>query len=190
MHTLDIGARVKELRKKQNITLSTLAEQTGLSVGFLSKLEHDQTSPTIANLHKICEALHLTLNDILSEDEPDDRMLVVRKDERPELFLSEDGKLQYASITRGSTLLQATAIRVEPDAVYPLMPHTHDELGIVVSGMLEMVVDGKPIQLQAGDTIYLRAGTMHSLQCRSEQPCESYWVKIAATAEFVPVNRI
>lgn len=190
MHTLDIGARVKELRKKQNITLSTLAEQTGLSVGFLSKLEHDQTSPTIANLHKICEALHLTLNDILSEDEPDDRVLIVRRDERPELFLSEDGKLQYASITRGSTLLQATAIRVEPDAVYPLMPHTHDELGIVVSGVLEMMVDGRPVQLQAGDTIYLRAGTMHSLRCCSAQPCESYWVKIAATVEFVPVNRI
>ena len=174
-----IGERIKVLRKEKKITLATMADQTGLSIGFLSKLEHDQTSPTIANLHKICEVLGLTLNDVLSNDIPHQKVAVVRASERQLVFESEDRDLQYTAVTEGDTILKTTAITLKPGKTYPSMPHSHDELGIVVSGILEVVADGQNYLLQAGDSIYIRAETMHSIRCASAEPCVSYWTKTA-----------
>lgn len=52
-----IGTRIKEQRRKLSLTLSDMSAYTGLSNGHLSNIERNQTSPTLANLKRICEAL-------------------------------------------------------------------------------------------------------------------------------------
>ena len=75
-------------------------KRTGLSLGYLSKLENDLTSPTIAHLHKICEALGLTINDILAEPEEHTSVAVVHRAERKPLFQQNRGGLQFEALTR------------------------------------------------------------------------------------------
>ena len=78
---MKIGVRIRALRKARGITLTEMAEKTELSTGYLSKLENDQTSPTLVHLQKLCTAMDITLNDILSPEEPSGGNLpVVRKD--------------------------------------------------------------------------------------------------------------
>lgn len=180
---LDLGSRVRALRKSQHVTLSALAEQTGLSLGYLSKLENDLTSPTIAHLHKICEALGLTINDILAEPEEHTSVVVVHRAERKPLFQQNRGGLQFEALTKGHTILQASAMTIQDDTTYDSQPHTHDELGIVSEGEMELLAGGCTYRLAAGDSVYIHAGTMHSCRKRSAEPCVSYWIKVAAAAE-------
>ena len=45
---MKIGAKVKELRVQKGLTQEELADRTELSKGFISQLERDLTSPSIA----------------------------------------------------------------------------------------------------------------------------------------------
>ena len=66
---MDIGAKIKRLRLSNQLTLEELANRSELTKGFLSQLERDLTSPSIATLENILEALGTNLKDFFSEDE-------------------------------------------------------------------------------------------------------------------------
>ena len=103
----NIGTKVKEMRKKHGLTLTELSEKTELSVGFLSNLERGQTSPTISALHTVCNALDITLNDIISDiddeatvsDTEVHGVSMIRHDERLPLFDQDNGNLHYDAMT-------------------------------------------------------------------------------------------
>lgn len=177
---IDLGTRIRCLRKERGVTLAVMAETTGLSLGYLSKLENDLTSPTIAHLHKICEALGLTINDILLDEPEEKNVTVVRAEDRTPLFQQGDG-LQFHSLTKGHTILQGSAMTICSDELYSSEPHTHDELGIVADGVLELLIDEQIYRLLPGDTIYIRAGTMHQCRRGSSEVCTSYWIKTASS---------
>ena len=61
-----VGNRIKDIRKKKSLTITELAKYTDLSVGYLSNIERNQTSPTLRNLSTICSALNISLRDIIT----------------------------------------------------------------------------------------------------------------------------
>ena len=84
MHDQAIGNMIKLCRRKKQITLQVLSEQTGLSVSYLSTLERGLSSPTIANLNLICEALGITMADLILK--LDEKKPVVYKNDRQIIF--------------------------------------------------------------------------------------------------------
>lgn len=196
---MGIGQQLKALRKAKNITLSEVSDKTELSVGFLSNLERDQTSPTIDVLHKICNVLNITLNDVLNLDgnqsknddvekftSPEEN--IVRVDDRRLLFQENDGGLSYSSMTKGKTDFKVSVMTISKDELYTFSKHDHDELGIVVSGSMEMQIEGKSHFLYPGDSIYIKANTMHAGKKFSEEPCTSYWIKLSTELNDVKKN--
>lgn len=190
---MGIGKQLKNIRKDKDITLSEIAEKTELSVGFLSNLERDQTSPTIDVLHKICNVLNITINDVLAPDvkkqNPDEAETdsslnpeenIVRYDDRKLLFQEKDGSLSYSSMTKGNTDFKVSAMTLKGDQLFTFSKHDHDELGIIISGSMEMKIEEKSFFLYPGDTIYIKAGTLHAGKKTSEEPCVSNWVKLSA----------
>lgn len=91
MHDQAIGNMIKLCRRKKQITLQVLSEQTGLSVSYLSTLERGLSSPTIANLNLICEALGITMAD-----------LILKLDEKSPSYIKTTGK--------SSSLIPATVM--------------------------------------------------------------------------------
>ncbi|MBR6677758.1 MAG: helix-turn-helix transcriptional regulator, partial [Oscillospiraceae bacterium] len=65
---MDIGKSIKKLRLQKELTLEELASRCELSKGFLSQLERDLTSPSIATLEDILEALGTNLAEFFSGD--------------------------------------------------------------------------------------------------------------------------
>ncbi len=61
-----IGRQVRELRKRQRMTGSDLAQQTGLSVGMLSKIENGVISPSLTTLQALANALRVPLVQLFS----------------------------------------------------------------------------------------------------------------------------
>lgn len=190
---MGIGEQLKVLRKSKSITLTEVSEKIDLSVGFLSNLERDLTSPTIDVLHKICNVLNITINDILQPDSSEEthtavtdgssvkpETFVVRGDDRKLLFQENDTKLTYFSMTKGHTDVKVSAMRITGNELYKFDKHDHDELGIVISGSLEIQLEGKSIYLYPGDTIYIKAGYVHAGRKASDEECLSYWIKLSS----------
>jgi transcriptional regulator with XRE-family HTH domain len=76
----NLGERIRALRTEQGMTLPTLAEQSGLSKGLLSKLENNEESnPSLGTLHKIVKALNATLSDILETEKAQLKKIVPEK---------------------------------------------------------------------------------------------------------------
>ena len=57
-----IGAEIRRLRKRQDMTMAALAESAGLSQGMLSKIETGQTSPSLATLSALADALAVPIS--------------------------------------------------------------------------------------------------------------------------------
>lgn len=65
----DLGARIKALRMKKGLTLEELGSRTELTKGFLSQLERNLTSPSLATLEDIVEVLGVTMSGFFADDE-------------------------------------------------------------------------------------------------------------------------
>src|SRR5919205_3570676 len=88
---VDVGERLRALRRFRRCTLRTIAARSGLSESFLSQVERGRSSASIASLRRIAEALGVTIADLFEPDGvPGPRVL--RRDERPPLAFRVLGK--------------------------------------------------------------------------------------------------
>jgi len=176
-----IGQKVKKARKAKKMTLKQLAEATDLSIGYLSNLERGLCSPTLDNLQSVCGAMSVSLISLLSgKPEP---KIIIRRAER-ELLLDKPEGIRYESVNYGEDRLSALFISLQPHCNHDTnWYHSYDEMGIVLSGAMEIRIDQEIHRLETGDSFYIKANTRHSLGNSSDEPCESYWVKEKITAQ-------
>ncbi|WP_422445273.1 helix-turn-helix domain-containing protein [Thermoanaerobacterium sp. DL9XJH110] len=66
---MDIGKRLKEIRKSKTITITALSKKIGLTREYLSNIERNINTPSLQTLQKICDALGITLAEFFSEEE-------------------------------------------------------------------------------------------------------------------------
>ena len=172
-----VGERLKALRKAQSLTLQQLADETGLSIGYLSNLERDRTSPTIAALFKICSVLQEDISTFLQAY--DKKTHVIRKDERETTYFKAS-KVKFESITQKGAALKGYCITVAPGGVsggsHEARPqaHNNDEIGIILSGSVEFMIGDETYILNEGDTLYIEANTPHHFRNTGKVDCILY----------------
>src|SRR5262245_40049618 len=77
---LQLGPRIRALRQARRLTLRELATRAGVTESFLSQVEREVTSPSIASVQKIARGLDLAIAELFVEDVPHGR--VVRLEDR------------------------------------------------------------------------------------------------------------
>ncbi|WP_409969387.1 XRE family transcriptional regulator [Bengtsoniella intestinalis] len=171
----NIGQKIRALRKEKGITLSELSTATDLSIGLLSNLERNMSSPTLENIQRICEALNHSLITLLENNSMPTR--VVRANERNIVF-DEEKKLRYESVIFGPNCLDGLFITLEPNChIDREWTHGYDELGLVLEGSMLITMEGTQLLMEKGDSAYIKAQTNHGLGNPSDLPCISYWVR-------------
>jgi transcriptional regulator with XRE-family HTH domain len=174
----NIGARVRTIRKEKNATLTELADQTGLSPAYISNLERGLCSPTLENMQRICSALGVEIVKLLDDREWAEK--VIRADER-EVIFEQKGRIRYEAINFGAGRMTGEYIIVEPHCEYEKeWTHSYDEIGLVLSGELTIMIDEKRYTLYEGDSFYIDSMKKHNLSNLSELPCSSLWIKQAS----------
>lgn len=169
----NLGTNIKYIRKEKGLTLQDIANVTDLSLGYLSKLERNISSPNITNLHKICTALGITMTELMSQIEGN--KTVVKKEERRVIFESES-HVRYEMTTEGNRNLTGVAMIVDDSSVEKSYKHTTDEFGIVIKGKIEITINDTTYALDVGDSVYIDAETEHSFKKLSKEECITYWV--------------
>ena len=168
----DLGNDIRQLRKVRGITLQQLALATGKSVGFLSQVERNLTRPSVAALQDISEALSVHIGWFFPEDSagsPEEREYIVRRQNRRRLTYSELSDTEYLGLH--DSLLSANLngdlalgiSRYEPGASTgdDSYDHEGEEAGLVLSGRLELSIDGRQFVLNAGDSFSFKSNLPH-----------------------------
>ena len=172
-----IGKRIRAQRKTENLSLEQVAKRTGLSIGYLSNLERDLTSPTFDNLILICTAIGVSVVELISsslEFKP------VIKSGEGELLYSRDYHCEARFTTDAQNPQEMTGLRLIATGMEKEESHGHDvdELGVIVKGSVMFVLDGEPHVLEEGDAIYVRAHTPHTWWKLSDEDCLMYWTRL------------
>ncbi len=156
-----LGAKLRELRMEQNLSLRTLASRTGFSPSFLSQVESELVSPSLASLEKIASELGVTLAQLFSslEDAP---RTVVRADERV-TYESSWSHSTVTALTDPATgrKLVAVLVTFAPGGASGKQPTVlqQDTIALIVDGTLTLILDGDQLNLEEGDSVYLNAGS-------------------------------
>ena len=162
-----IARNIKKFRLGKEFSLEQLAQLTGLTKGYLSKVERSDKAPPFSTLIKIAQALEIDISVLLSDesDLPQDvRLCVVRKDE---------GKVGSARAKRFAYSYRMLAHRklgknMEPYLIMPafeekaVFSHEGEEFMYVLEGTHEFIYDGKAYLLNKGDSIYFDSIVPHS----------------------------
>lgn len=168
----DLGNEIRQLRKVRGITLQQLALATGKSVGFLSQVERNLTKPSVAALQDISVALGVHIGWFFPEDSagaPEEREHIVRESNRRRLTYSELTGTEYLGLhdyllsanLNGNLALGIS--RYEPGASTgdDSYAHNGEEAGLVLSGSLELTLDGRVHRLEAGDSFSFKSHLPH-----------------------------
>jgi transcriptional regulator with XRE-family HTH domain len=161
--TVRIGARLRHARKAGRLSLADVEARTGLSKGFLSKVERDASSPSVANLVSICDAIGLAMADLFAMP----RTTMIRHADRPSLEgLPKAAAVRDTLITpeqeRHVTVLETvvTGGGSGGDALYT-MP-SECEVCFVLEGDIEVVLEDETFALGPGDALTFGAAVPHT----------------------------
>lgn len=170
------GAAIKKIRKKRGLSLQTLAKGTGLSAGFISKIERGETSPSFNNLQKICHFLNISADDLIAKQPfPQKEQYLIRTQDR-RLIYDYSNIVRFESLFSNKSSISVNVLTIRSDNEYSSTQHQYDEIGIIARGALLIQMDGNEYILNEGDCIFIKAHTLHHVQKRSDGDCISYWI--------------
>ncbi|ADD68276.1 transcriptional regulator, XRE family [Denitrovibrio acetiphilus DSM 12809] len=181
---MEFGKTVKELRLKHNMTLRDLAKTSGCSISFLSQLERDLISPTVASLRKIADALGVTITSFFSGDDSETDSIVVRKDKRVRLG-SKASKVVYESLKHreANSVLEPLYHILDKGAYsgddYNI--HLGEEFVYVMKGQVEITLDGRPMTLNEGDSALYNSNVPHRWKNTFDGETILLWVNTPPT---------
>src|ERR671929_466680 len=174
---IDVGERLRAIRRSRRCTLRTIAERSGLSESFLSQVERGRSSASIASLRRIAEALGVTIADLFEPDGvPGPRVL--RRDERPALAFGVLGK-KVLLTPRPLRHLEVFAGELEVGGSTGAEAYAHgdsEELFVVLSGSVQLELGGDLHDLEQGDSIEYRSSTPHRVMNTGQELAEVMWI--------------
>ncbi|MFD0695296.1 helix-turn-helix domain-containing protein [Paenibacillus sp. GCM10027628] len=156
---MDIGSTIRAIRKRKNITIAQICEESGLSQGFMSQVETNKTSPSISTLESIALALKVPLAYLLLKKE--DRMNIVRKNER-RITTSGAEKLRVEHLSSRKNV-RMMLVEFPPGASTGDVPHAHEgeEVHVVIKGRIYAEQGDDAAEFGEGDSFSWNACTPH-----------------------------
>lgn len=162
-----IAKNIKSLRLKKGMTLQDLEEITGLSKGYLSKIERSEKSPPYSTLNTVAKAMGVDVSFLINanmDQVEDPRLTFVKKDNGR--FVEGGGKFygyQFQSLAHGKPGKNMVPYIIEPShEPKPYFQREGEEFIFVLEGTHEFNYDGKIFVMEEGDSIYYESNVPHS----------------------------
>ena len=182
MTPLDIGGRLRKLRKEKHMSLSVLAEKSGVSTGLISQIERGLVAPSVVSLYHIAQALETDISFFFTTTTP--HYAVHRKGSH-RIIITNSGLNQHKMLNpdwadRGLDLVH---LYLKGGQAYDreCISHQGEECCYVLSGVLTVLIDEEEIALHPGDSLYFSSTHPHLYLNCGEEDCESIW---AITPKF------
>ncbi|MGY4298723.1 transcriptional regulator with XRE-family HTH domain [Bradyrhizobium sp. i1.4.4] len=148
-----VGGQIRELRKMKKLTLTQLAQAAGISVGYLSQIERNQSKLPIGVLKKLSDVLGVHMNWFFNgnmQASSEERNIIVRKAHRRRLTFTGLGIVEDLLSPNLAGPLELLLSTVEPGADSGEYSHDGNEAGIVIAGQLDLWINGRRFRLEEG----------------------------------------
>jgi transcriptional regulator with XRE-family HTH domain len=180
-----LGKTIQRLRKAYNLSLSELAEQSGVAKSIISQIERNETNPTLATIWRLSQALDISIERVLSSGEEEPFIDKTSRSDTP-ILVSEDGKLRLAITGWIKTVewLQWYDVQAEPGGELDSEGHQRGSIESlsVTAGEFEVEVGDIVQRAKAGDTLRYRCDRRHIVRCVGDQPGSALMVCILKAA--------
>ena len=170
-----IGNRLRSARKLRGLTLDQVAQSAGLTKGFVSRLERDDVSPSVASLVAVCETLGLRVGELF--DPP--QTSVIRAGEGRLINFGGEGAVERLVTSGPQSALEVIHSVIEPggnggEELYALACDA--ECAYVLNGTVEVTLEHGSETLATGDAMTFPGTSPHTWRNPGGEPCEVLWI--------------
>jgi transcriptional regulator with XRE-family HTH domain len=156
-----IGALIRALRRKLQLTLYDISAAAGISVGYLSQVERDQATPSLGTLAQIARSLDVGMDYFISTPSAEDSL--TRASERQK-FSVDGSSVSYERIAAdfAGNILSSFILNIPSGYHSETVSHEGEEILYVLEGVLSHTLDGLKMELEPGDSLHFRGSRPHS----------------------------
>ena len=174
---MDVGQKIKHLRKEKKMTARQLAKESLISVAMLSLLENGSTSGSVETLRKIAKVLNTTLAHLFTNDEEtqmnanNESAYVVRKNKRKTISFPDPLYSCELLVPDLQGDVELVLVNLEPNRITEvLIPHTKggEECNYVLEGEIVVTLDKKEFILEKGDCIRFNPDIPHKIENKGQ----------------------
>lgn len=174
---MDIGEKLRQLRLQRGLTQEDMADRCELSKGFISQVERNLASPSIATLTDMLECLGVSLSAFFNEKGGEKAVFSPQ-----DMFVKEDDEQLHGSITW--LIPNAQKNDMEPILVdlgeggesYPLPPSEGEEFGYVLAGSIYLVTGEKQTRVRTGCSFCIHPRETHFIKNAGKTRAKVLWV--------------
>ncbi|MCB7318909.1 helix-turn-helix domain-containing protein [Lacrimispora sp. 210928-DFI.3.58] len=164
---MDIGNKLKELRVLKGLTQEELADRAELSKGFISQLERNLTSPSIATLMDILQCLGTTIGEFFNEA-PDEQIVFGRQDYFEKFDTELQNEIKWIIPNAQKNIMEPILLTLMAGgSTYPDNPHEGEEFGYVLQGSVSIHLGNKIYKAKKGESFYFTADKKHYLTSKN-----------------------
>lgn len=174
-----IGARIRGTRLAQGLTIAQVADVSGLTKGFISRIERDETSPSVATLLTICQVLSLPVGSLFEPPKNE----VIHCEDAPFINMGGLHAVERLLTPRNEPRVQLLRSVLEPGASGGAELYTINcdiEVLHVLKGEMVMRFAQGDATLKTGDTLTLAGREPHSWSNTSDFQTEVIWTIVPA----------
>lgn len=172
---IDIGKKIRELRKSKNFSIIDLSRESGLSTGLISQIERNMVVPSIKVMWKIANVLEVNIGYFFDEDDENiEEKIVVRKDHRKSITTNDSTKcyeLLMPNLNNKSIEFILITLDKETKINKELVSHKGEECGYIIEGKMKIILENKEYILEKGDSFYFDSKIPHVYENYGDETC-------------------
>lgn len=173
---MDIGEKIKRLRTRNGLTQQELADRCELSKGFISQLESDQTSPSIATLEDILQCLGTNFTEFFSE-EKDEKVVFKKEDAFVKENQESGNEIHWIVPNCQKNHMEPIVLYLEAGGSSETDgPHDGEEFGYVLSGSVILHLNKRKFKVKKGECFYFKPATEHYISNESHARASILWI--------------
>jgi transcriptional regulator with XRE-family HTH domain len=175
---VDVGERLRAIRRLRRATLRTVADRAELSESFLSQVERGRANASVASLRRIAAALGVNVADLFEPNGSTANPRVLRREARPNLAFGTHGR-KFMLTPRPLEHLQVIVGELDTGGSTGDEQYTHgdsEELLVVLAGVVSLQLGSETFELTEGDSIDYRSSTPHRLVNIGNGTAEVMWI--------------
>lgn len=170
-----IGEKIKDLRLSCNLTQEELADRCELTKGYISQLENDLTSPSIATLIDILSALGTDLKEFFSDSDAEEKVCFGKNEFIEKV--TDDYVLNWVVPNAQKNVMEPILLTLNGYGVFETdMPHEGEEFGYVITGTVKVRLGKRSFVVKKGESFYYKADKQHSLENMTDKKATVLWI--------------
>ena len=178
---MEIGNKIKQLRIQKGLTQEELGDRCELSKGFISQVERDLTSPSIATLMDMLQVLGTDTTEFFAKEE-DVQIVFTQNDYFEKIDNELINSVEWLIPNAQKNMMEPIKVKLEQyGKTYPDNPHEGEEFGYVLSGSIQIHIGNKVYKASKGDSFYYTPSESHFIDCNSKGGAEFIWISTPPT---------